>query len=149
MEKSVCQSKRLEQLQWAVVRIIQMEFLRCNSSSATVTKNFSTNDYGPKLPTTERIYNTAYFFYYLIAESRLISRVRCDIAEYHNINLCYHFWYIKNSLIHFLQFLLIISWYIIFDKCLWYFDFPTDQLAWYIMIISQTHDNIKMVISIS
>ena len=67
--------------------------------------------------------------------------VRCDIAEYHNINPCYHFWYIENSLIHFLQLLVIISWYITFDKCLWYFDFPTDKLAWYFMIISQYHDN--------
>ena len=80
MEKSVCQSKRLEQQQWAVVhvRIIQMAFLRCNSSSATVTNNFPTNDYGPKLPTTERIYETAYFFYYLIAESRLIDFPRAS-----------------------------------------------------------------------
>ena len=41
----------------------------------------------------------------------------------------------KISLIHFLQFLMIISWYIIFHKCPWYFDFPTDKLAWHIMII--------------
>ena len=35
---------RLEQLQWAVVRITPMEFLRCNNSSATVTNNFPTNN---------------------------------------------------------------------------------------------------------